>query len=251
MGMIFVYFTCPKLLLTRNRYFNAIHSTFPLLWQSKSKILSKLGGCPPMLRDAFNNALYAAVASLPGTNLPQPYQHATLKAAQLITSFQFESAPPASLSINLILLQTMLLLAIKAGQARTPVGPSQSLWLGNAIGLAYTLKLHQHKQPEHSGEEDPDTDERLARKIWWALVIMDRWHSSSTSSPVLIPDSSVVIFQEDQALLGDSLYHIARKAAHQLSDLRPTNLSSRAIDCAWSLFCSHVRVYKQLAFRGF
>jgi len=106
-----------------------------------------------------------------------------------------------------------MLLAIIAGQARTPGGLSQSVWLGSAVGLAYTLKLHQHRPTEHpSSEEDQESDERLARRVWWALVIMDRWHASSTSSPVLIPDSSVVVFSDDQALLGDTVYHTARRS---------------------------------------
>jgi len=202
-----------KGLLTSSRYITTIHPTYPILWPSKSRTLSKLSSCPPMLRDAFNSSLYAAIPPSPVTNLSSPRQQATVKAAQLITAFQFESGSPPSLSNSLIHLQTLMLLAIRASQARTPGGLSQSVWLGSAVGLAYTLKLYQHKPLEHPGVEDLDSDDRLARKIWWALVIMDRWHASSTSSPVLIPDSSVVLFPDDQALLGDSLYQVARKCA--------------------------------------
>lgn len=104
-----------------------------------------------------------------------------------------------------------MLLAIRTSQARVPGGVSQSVWLGSAVGLAYELKLHQHGLQEYISIDDQDSDERLARKMWWALVIMDRWHASSTSSPVLIPDSSVVLSSDDHALLGESLYQVARK----------------------------------------
>jgi hypothetical protein len=43
---------------------------------------------------------------------------------------------------------------------------------------------------------------------------MDRWHAASTSSPLLIPDTSVVVNPEDQALLGEKFYQLARKSAN-------------------------------------
>lgn len=218
-----LYIFCNR--LTSNRYFTAIHSTYPLLWQSKSRTLNRLSNCSPILRDAFVNSLFAAVSSLPATNSPPSHQQAGLRAAQLITSFQYESVSTAPFSTSLIHLQTLMLLAIKTGQTRTPGGSSQSVWLGSAVGLAYTLKLHQRKQLEHTSDEDPDSDERLARRIWWALVIMDRWHASSTSSPTLIPDGSVVVFPDDQALLGDSLYTIARKSEEKLREYKSNYFS--------------------------
>lgn len=80
------------------------------------------------------------------------------------------------------------------------------------MGVAYSMKLHLCKPFDELAENDPDSDEKLGRRIWWSLVIMDRWHASSTASPSLIPDSSVVVYPEDQALLGDDLYHLARKS---------------------------------------
>lgn len=106
-----------------------------------------------------------------------------------------------------------MLLVIEAETHATKAlsGPSPSVLLGSAVGLAYSLKLHFHKHSEEMAESDPDSDDKLGRRIWWSLVIMDRWHASSTSSPILIPDGSVVVYPEDQALLGESLYQLARK----------------------------------------
>lgn len=136
-----------------------------------------------------------------------------MKAAQLITSFQFENGFSPSFSTSLVHLQTLMFLVIKTSQARTPGASLQSVWLGSAVGLAYSLKLHQYRPQEFVALEDQDSDERLARKVWWALVIMDRWHASSTSSPVLIPDGSVVLSLDDHVLLGESLYQVARELA--------------------------------------
>lgn len=110
----------------------------------------------------------------------------------------------------------MLLMAIQAdnrdpASARGLVGPPQSLWLGSAVGLAYSLKLHVHAMSSQQSDNDPDSEDKLARRIWWSLVIMDRWHAASTSSPLLIPDSSVVVYPEDQTLLGEKFYQLARR----------------------------------------
>ena len=99
--------------------------------------------------------------------------------------------------------------------ARSQVGPPQSVWLGSAVGLAYSMKLHTHKTSSQQSDNDPDSEDKLARRIWWSLVIMDRWHAASTSSPLLIPDTSVVVYPEDQALLGENLYQLARKSTNR------------------------------------
>lgn len=108
----------------------------------------------------------------------------------------------------------MLLLVMEA-QNRPPTNtgpgdPSWSLWLGSAVGLAYQMKLHVHKHSNKLTDNDADTDEKVCRRLWWVLVMMDRWHASSTTCPLLIPDSSVVLYPQDQALLGDVVYHLAR-----------------------------------------
>lgn len=172
-------------------------------------------GCPPTLREAFYDALHAAVRSYPSSNQTRDERLSSLRAAQLITSSsQIDSGSARSFPLNIIYLQTMLLLAIEA-ENRNPRSSgsgafSRSVWLGSAVGLAYSMKLHLHKKSEKISEND-DADDKLGRRLWWSLVIMDRWHASSTSSPVLIPDSSVVVYPEDQALLGQNIYHLARK----------------------------------------
>jgi hypothetical protein len=76
------------------------------------------------------------------------------------------------------------------------------------------MKLHAQKASSQHSENDSDSEERLARRIWLSLVIMDRLRAASECSPLQIPDTSVVIFTEDQALLTESFYHLARKPAH-------------------------------------
>ena len=211
---------CPiRVELIRNRYYNVIHPTYPFLPQSKARLNSNLGNCSSTLREAFYEALHAAVRSFPSPNMLSHETQNARKATQLIMASQFENASVRTTSTNLIYLQTMMLMAVAAdnyGPSSQPLmGPTLSVWLGSAVGLAYSLKLHLHKQPDKVSESDPDSEDKLARRLWWSLVIMDRWHASSTSSPLLIPDGSVIMYAEDQALLGDPLYHLARKFPSQ------------------------------------
>lgn len=196
-------------------YYKFIHPTYPLLSQSKARVNSRLSNCPPSLREAFYESLHAAVQSFPTSNTATVERHSTKKAAQLLAS-QFENATAHTLSTNLVYLQTMLLMAIEADNrgpaTKGQTGLPPSVWLGSAVGLAYSMKLHVHTPPDKQFENDPDSEDKLARRIWWSLVMMDRWHASSTSSPLLIPDGSVIVYPEDQALLGDNLYHLARKS---------------------------------------
>ncbi|KAI5807386.1 hypothetical protein DFH27DRAFT_462838, partial [Peziza echinospora] len=87
----------------------------------------------------------------------------------------------------------------------------RAAWLGAAVGLMYSLHLHDSRlQREHLVVGDADTDEKIGRRAWWTLVVMDRWHAIGTSSPLFIPDSSTVLLLEDQSVLGAVPYNIAR-----------------------------------------
>jgi hypothetical protein len=96
---------------------------------------------------------------------------------------------------------------------RGQLGLPRAVWLGSAVGLSYYMKLHIIRCREKSSDGDPDSDEKLSRRIWWVLVTLDRWHASSTSSPLLIPDTSVVLLPEDHVLLGEAGYQLTRKQA--------------------------------------
>ncbi len=157
--------------------------------------------------------------SFPASSLPPSDQQGIRRAAYLLQSFQFEHASSRSFPSSLVYLQTLMLLVVASdNQARgLSWGPAPYYWLGSAVGIAYSLRLHE--SPEISVEEDSESDGKLQRRIWWSLVIMDRWHSSSISSPLLIPDGSIAILQTDRALLGDSLFQIARKSTYKLKSL--------------------------------
>jgi hypothetical protein len=193
-------------------YYANIHPTFPILSQSKASVNARISACPHLLKDAFYEALHAAVES---SSTPAAYssRQAFKKATQLVLAMQFENTTARSTSVNLVYLQTMLLLSIATinNGFRGQGGTSRSVWLCTAVSLAYEIKLHKRSFQQQPLADDLDTEENLLRKVWWSLVILDRWHSSSISTPALIPDESLVVHPEDQFLLGDSIYHLSRK----------------------------------------
>ena len=205
--------------MTLNSYYKIMHPTFPLLSQSKARLNSRWSSYPVTLRDALYSALHSAVNSFPSaTSLPE--NKSSRKGMQLWFTAQLEAPASRSFATNLAYLQILLLLAIEAGNrvpgaARGQAALSQSVWLGNAVGLAYEMKLYEYKAPL---TDDPDSDERLGRRIWWSLVIMDRWHAASMSTPLLVSDNALVLMPEDQSLLGESLFHLTRKSAYFLAD---------------------------------
>jgi hypothetical protein len=145
---------------------------------------------------------------------PATWQQNLKKITDAMISSPHHGSPAHQFSAKLVHLQINLLLAIatETQSGKSQVGPPTSFWLGSAVGLAYFLKIYLYKQPEPSTANDPDSEDKLARRLWWSLVAMDRWHSSSTSIPLLIPDSSVVLHPDDQVLLGDPLWNFARRS---------------------------------------
>ena len=59
---------------------------------------------------------------------------------------------------------------------------------------------------------EADSDDQLCVRIWWSLVLMDRWHAAGTGKPAQIPDSSVVAPPGLDNILGEVCFHLIRKA---------------------------------------
>lgn len=102
--------------------------------------------------------------------------------------------------------QTLLLLLIDAEWRGSPTVPSL---LGRAVALANRMKLWRYR-PVEAGAQ-PDSDENLRVRLWWSLVLIDRFHAVGTGSPVLIPDSGAVMPPGLGEVLGDTCWSLLRK----------------------------------------
>ena len=201
-----------------DEYFRLIHQTFPLLPNNKNRLRQRLAECPASLREAFLAALDCLMRTFPTTSLPPNanYAQALKKAAELLAKYPFDNPSTHTNGTNLVYLQTLLLMALESdnhGPAtiRGQAGPSRAEWLGRAAGVAGQLEINVIRTSSQSVMEgDRDSSERLARRVWWVLFILDRWHASSTADLLKLPENSVVLLPEDQILLGESTYHLAR-----------------------------------------
>lgn len=199
-------------------YYRIIHQTFPLLPNSKHRLRQRLGECPASLREAFLAALDCLMRTFPTTALPpnDRYPQALKRTAELLAQYPFDNPSSHTNATNLVYLQTLILMALESdnhGPAtiRGQAGPSRAEWLGRAAGVAGQLEINVVRTSSSSVMEgDRDSEERLARRVWWVLFILDRWHASSTADLLKLPENSVVLLPEDQILLGESTYHLAR-----------------------------------------
>lgn len=201
-----------------DEYYRLIHQTFPLLPNNKNRLRQRLSQCPSSLREAFLVALDCLMRTFPTTSL-QPnanYAQALKRAAELLAKYPFDNPSTHTNATNLIYLQTLLLMALESdnhGPAtiRGQAGPSRAEWLGRAAGVAGQLEINLiHATNQSVLEGDRDSDDRLSRRVWWVLFILDRWHASSTADLLKLPENSIVLHPEDQLLLGESTYHLAR-----------------------------------------
>ncbi|KAF2223454.1 hypothetical protein BDZ85DRAFT_295723 [Elsinoe ampelina] len=201
-----------------DEYYRNIHQTFPLLPHSKNNLRIRLSACPPGLREAFVTVLGCMMRTFPSSSLraTQSYASNMKRAAELIAGYPFDNPASHTPGTNLVYLQTLLLMALESdnhgpANMRGQGGPSRAEWLGRAAGVAGQLEINLIRPRESFATEgDPDSEERLARRVWWVLFILDRWHASSTADLLKLPENSVVLLPEDQILLGESTYHLAR-----------------------------------------
>lgn len=70
------------------------------------------------------------------------------------------------------------------------------------------MKLHVYKA---TAEGDHDSEEKIARRLWWSLIIMDRFHASSFATPLMVAESNVALYPGDEYVLGPMMYQLARK----------------------------------------
>jgi len=174
---------------------------------------SMLMRCPNLLKSAFHAALSVAISTISTSSMADIDNGASKKVADLFATAQYEFSPGESFTNDIVCIQIMILLALEVeSRGPTPLGPPYTKWLSNAIYLANSIRLYDYKKVQTSNnanDYDPETD--FVRRIWWTLIIMDRWHASSTSSHIMIPDEAAALYIEDSDLLNENLYHLTRK----------------------------------------
>ena len=209
----------PKVLISDSFgvYLNVVHQSFPFLAGSKGRVEAQLARCPPLLQDAFIEAFYGTMQSC--VSAPGLYTNGDIgSATRIVAEWESDHTSPRNPLTNLVHLQTLVLMAIGTDNYGPPSlngehgGPSKASILGRAVGLAYSMRLHMASSGVSADlEQDTDSDENIAVRTWWTLVMLDRWNAISTASPLFIPNDSVVILPGLVPVLGENVYHLTRE----------------------------------------
>ena len=111
---------------------------------------------------------------------------------------------------NVLYLQALILMILATDIY--PRSPSRiSVWYGLAFTVSTFLQLHVKKDLEAIGTVNILSIDKMARKSWLVLVVLDRWYAASASYPPTISDKGVYLSPSDHVLLGDQLYHLTRE----------------------------------------
>jgi hypothetical protein len=197
---------------------NIIHPTFPLLANSKERVQTLLSTCPAILQDAFCSALRGLVlvfspqtgAGAQANGDPSP------STLQLLSQYEAEQFD-RSRGNDIVYFQTLAMAAIRSGT----VGPLErehkpyfSVIIGTAVGAGVSLRLFEMvPDPAPSHGLDVDSDDNVALRAWWALVMFTQWNSVSRSVPVLVDQDTAVVSPGLRYITGDPVYDLARKSS--------------------------------------
>ncbi|KAI0413152.1 hypothetical protein F5X98DRAFT_297466 [Xylaria grammica] len=211
-------------------YLNVVHPCFPFLAETKERVEAQLSRCPSLLQDAFIEAFYGTMQSC--VSAPGLYTTGDIgSATRVVAEWESDPSSPRNSLANLVHLQTLILMAIATDNYGPPSlkgehgGPSKASILGRAVGLAYSMRLHMASlEADSHVHRDGDTDESIAIRTWWTLVMLDRWNAVSTASPLFIPNDSVVILPGLVSVLGDNVYHLTR-LSNILGHFAPVSLA--------------------------
>lgn len=187
-------------------YFRTIHATFPVLpW--KDNFYERMSKCPAPVANAVLLSIIAAVNSFNG-NYNSNDQRKANNYIVLCMSDEFGLSKQFPDS-RLMLLSALALMAIDAGQ-RSNNAVSQASYLGQALAVAKDLRLYSYQEGTRPEE---NSDDYLGRRLWVSLYILDRCYSAGWSTPPFIPDTSFVLFKDDEETLSSQVYEGARISA--------------------------------------
>jgi hypothetical protein len=178
-----------------HEYLSHVQPVYPILPHSKVRLQSLLAQAPAPIRQAFSTALLAAVQPSSGD----------VKLANALLNAWESSDSPRSQAANIVHAQTLLLLIIDADWRASSSLP---FLISRAVALANTMKLWRYTPMVQASETD--SDDLLCVRIWWSLILMDRWHAAGTGKPSQIPDSSSVAPPGLDNVLGEVCFHLIR-----------------------------------------
>ena len=162
-----VYTSChwPRLTAVNYRYFEEIHPAFPILDEPSFRELYKKNIeqlSPTLLCDFFALSLTLWDHSPVLRQHPQPDPQFIWNLA--VEALQHDFVAPGLSTVSAVLLDL----------TGRPVSSVLGNTLNNARAVALAQTLGLHRNP--SGWKRPDSEKSLRIRLWWAVLIHDRWY---------------------------------------------------------------------------
>ncbi|KAG5921688.1 hypothetical protein E4U42_005766 [Claviceps africana] len=173
----------------------SVQPVYPILPYEKSKLQSLLSAASPAVRTAFAHTL---------PHVGQTCIGDTKLASSILHEWENSDAP-RSRATDIVHAQTLLMLIIDADWRASSTLP---FLLARGVALANTMKLWKPSTVDVGS--DHDADEQICVRIWWSLVLMDRWHAAGTGHPPQVPERSTVIPSGLENQVGEVCFYLVR-----------------------------------------
>lgn len=111
---------------------------------------------------------------------------------------------------HLVYTQSLAFLAFASDKSGPGAMNSSAELLGRTAGRISQLGLNDAKMIQSVREQDPEAVD-VARRLFWTVFILDRFHASSMSKDLLMPLFCGSVSRDDFHALGEIGYHLARK----------------------------------------
>jgi hypothetical protein len=176
-----------------------------LLWQS-----------PPILQKAFFNAFSFMVKPF-FIDPDAQVESGAATTLLLLNEWEAEGSSRSPVT-DLVRIQTLVMALISidctgvASSKGQQGGPSKTEILTRAAGIGYSMKLFSRPVPLNPDPEmDLNSDENVALRTWWVLVMLDRWNAIGMATPPTINDYSVVVQPGLKHIVGEVVFVLIRK----------------------------------------
>jgi hypothetical protein len=211
-------------------YLEVIHPTFPLLATTKARVQSLLWQAPLTLQRAFCNSFFAMLKPFV-SDAGREMEGDTATAWRLLGEWEAAGRRRGSAVTDLVRLQTLVMaliavdcqgIASTKGQLGRPAKPEI---LGRAAGLGYAMKLYTRQVDlDPNPELDPNSDDNVALRSWWVLVMLDRWNAAGAATPPVISNESVEVLPGLKHIVGEVVFTLIRKSPSHIPILSSQHL---------------------------
>ncbi|KAM0272533.1 hypothetical protein ACHAQH_008693 [Verticillium albo-atrum] len=193
-------------------YLTMVHPYLPILPASKVRLQVYLAQCPGMLREAFLEALHGTMQSFPSFTT-MGMGDASL-AMKMLVEWEMNGEQPRTVAAHFIHLQTLLLLFIEAGNRPSGCsGHIKESLLGRAVSTAWTMKLYSALASsllEPNGDVDADSENHLRVRLWWSLVLLDRWNAVGSGTLPMTRTESTIVAPDVEKVVGETTWQLIR-----------------------------------------